>query len=69
LTEEERELAIERLGSAAPKMTDKTFVKKDFFDTVFNLHFWIFALMSVKSALGKRIVVRLVLTMFFFWRI
>lgn len=42
-TEEERKLAVERMGPFAPKGTDKHFDKKDFIMTITSWQFWLFA--------------------------
>lgn len=44
LTQDERQLAIDRMGDFAPKGTDKHFDKADFIRTVCAWEFWAFAL-------------------------
>ncbi|WRT67568.1 uncharacterized protein IL334_004540 [Kwoniella shivajii] len=44
LSEEERELAVTRLGPYAPKGTDKHFDKVEFIATIKSWHFWVFSL-------------------------
>lgn len=43
LSEEERQIAVERMGPFAPKGTDKHFDKKDFIKTITAWQFWAFA--------------------------
>jgi hypothetical protein len=44
LTDEERAWAVERMGPYAPKGTDSHFNKKDFFNTLKSLEFWLFSI-------------------------
>jgi len=47
LSEEERQIAMERMGPFAPKGTDKHFDKKDFVRTITAWQFWAFACVTI----------------------